>query len=219
MALRKKDHMLSRCLVKWAGSSMFQLSNEQSVYYLTDCLILGDVEDFWDLVNQGLDFDKPGIEDATALHYAAFYKNLDVVIAIIEKKPALISALEIHDKLALTPLEFATWSGSPDIVGYLLDHGAKSISHNALYFAKTFFGSDETVRKGELLLDHGWDRTIKNSEGKTLLDVACSKYNTVLVNHLENYQTVRLPPYGMASHIVDEKALKSSSSVFSSDSS
>ncbi|KAG6882839.1 hypothetical protein C0993_008951 [Termitomyces sp. T159_Od127] len=118
-----------------------------------------------------------------------------------------------------TALDRAIYRHHFDIARYLLDHGARSSSCHALYLAISGFDEPD-LKKVKLLLDHKWDRTLRNDEGKTLLDIARSKNKTELVDLLENYP-LRLPPNGMASHNVDEEVPEpqSPASIFDSDSS
>ncbi|KAG6879492.1 hypothetical protein C0992_002102 [Termitomyces sp. T32_za158] len=205
-ALKSNNHNLSRYLLEWGGN-VFQLDNGWRSF-LFRCAIFGNAQDFHDLVDQGIDLDGHGYDDWTALHFAVFYGNLDVIIALVEQKPALMSALaNWADLSVLTPLDLAaiTLINTPDVVAYLLDHGARSISHDALYCGLLArFESDALLDRVQLLLDCGWNRTVKDNEEKTLLEVAHSKGNITLADHLEHYQTVRLPPYGTAPRMDEE---------------
>ncbi|KAG6877553.1 hypothetical protein C0992_009705 [Termitomyces sp. T32_za158] len=206
-ALRSKHHNLSRYLLKWGGN-LFQLESGWGVF-LRHCAMDGNAQDFHDLLDHGLDLNWHGSGGWTALHYAAFSGNLDVIVALVEQKPALMSARAKWKNVSkLTPADLAviTRRTVADVVAYLFDHGARSISHDALYRGLLArFESDALLDRVQLLLDCGWNRTVKDDEGKTLFEVAHSKGNITLVDHLEHYQTVRLPPYGTTPH-TDEKA-------------
>ncbi|KAG6876253.1 hypothetical protein C0992_000326 [Termitomyces sp. T32_za158] len=205
-ALEKKHPNLSQYLAEWGGH-LFQLDSGGS-NFLRLCAIAGDEQDLHDLVDQGVDLDWHDSRGWTALHYAADRSNLAVVIALVEQKPSLMYATADYMYVsAWTPLDVAVGCCSQDVVAYLLDHGAKSISHNALFHAVVdFFITDIQLNNIEYLLDIGWDRTVRDDDGQTLLDVARSKGNVTLVDHLEHYQTVRLPPYGTTPYTVDEEA-------------
>ncbi|KAG6862452.1 hypothetical protein C0993_002567, partial [Termitomyces sp. T159_Od127] len=167
----------------------------------------GNAEDLTDLIDQGIDLDNQDSNRWSAMHYAASCGNLDIVIALVKRKPALMSAgVTFLGTSSWTALDLAIHNGSSDTIRYLLDNGAKSLSHNALHTAIAHPGLKAALEKIECMLDHEWDRTIKDTEGKTLLNVAQSKHDTALINHSENYQTVKLPPYKMTSHAVDEEA-------------
>ncbi|KAG6889015.1 hypothetical protein C0992_006769 [Termitomyces sp. T32_za158] len=206
-ALRKKNHAISRYLLKWGGK-LFQLESGWSKFSCR-CAMYGDAQDLRHVADQGIDLSFHGSDGCTALHWAASHGNLDCVIALVEQKPALMSALADYMNVsAWATLDFAAMSSRRSgVVVYLLDHGAKSISHNALYYGvQGHLFPYMQLDKIEHLLDSGWDRTVRDADGKTLLDVARSKGNIMLVNHLEHYQTVRLPPYGTTPHTVDEEA-------------
>ncbi|KAG6896774.1 hypothetical protein C0992_006236 [Termitomyces sp. T32_za158] len=206
-ALKKKHHTLSRYFVE-LGGHLFQLNSGWSEF-LGQCAWFGDAQDLHDLVDQGIDLNFHDSAGWTALHLAAFFGNLDVVIALVEQKPAQMSVTaEWIISSAYTPFDVAAECLKWNVVAYLLDHGAKSISHDALYYALRYaFPSSKYLDRVEHLLDRGWDRTVRDACGKTLLDVACSRSEKALVDHLEHYQTVRLPPYGTTPHIVDYEAL------------
>ncbi|KAG6874711.1 hypothetical protein C0992_006907, partial [Termitomyces sp. T32_za158] len=162
--------------------------------------------DFHDLMNRGMDPNCQDLKGWTALHHAVFSGNMDMVIALVEQQPALISAqAELYGISACTVLDFATCFRNSDMVTYLLDHGAKSSSHNSLYHMLHPKFKIHVYRI-EFLLGCGWDRTVKDAEGKTLLDIAHNKNDIALVEHLEHYQTVRLPSYGTILHVGDEEA-------------
>ncbi|KAG6859360.1 hypothetical protein C0993_004030, partial [Termitomyces sp. T159_Od127] len=131
----------------------------------------------------------------TALHYAALSGNLDAVVALSQRKPGLISAQATHI-LSLKPctaLELAFDFGKPNVVAYLLDHGAKP-PPNALHAAVQLYWAhpDKRVATVQLLLDRGWDRTAKDARGRTPLDVVHELNDPrfgAIIEHLKNYQT------------------------------
>ncbi|KAG6893763.1 hypothetical protein C0992_008718 [Termitomyces sp. T32_za158] len=201
-ALQKNCHNLSRYLVEWGGH-LFQLGSGWNDFLLL-CACWGDAQDLHRLVDQGIDLNWHDVQGWTALHYAAFCGNLNVVIALVKQKPALMSApADWMDVSQLTPLDFAVdnYQRNPDVVEYLLKHGAKSISHNALYQYLSKFGHDTLLMKIQFLLDCGWDRTVKDNQDETLLDVAHREGDSELVLLFE--QTVRPPSNETVSHTVD----------------
>ncbi|KAG6889530.1 hypothetical protein C0992_004880 [Termitomyces sp. T32_za158] len=206
-ALRKKHNTLSCCFLEWSGLKLLQSDSKWGKHFLFQCARLGDAKDLCDLVDQGIDLSCLDSHGFTALHHAACEGNLDGVIVFVEQKPALMPVLGkwLLPNSAWTALDVATYRGNSDVMGYLVDHGAKSSFHDVLYLALTNLEFPIFLDNIELLLDHGWDRTVKDANGRTLLDVACSKGNTILAAHLEDYQTVRLPPYGNTSHTMGEE--------------
>ncbi|KAG6886916.1 hypothetical protein C0992_001646 [Termitomyces sp. T32_za158] len=200
-ALKKKNHNLSRYLLELSGY-LFQLDSRWS-NFLSLCACWGNAQDLCDLVNQGIDLNWYASDGWTALHRAAYHANMDVVIALVKQKPTLMYApakwMEVSQ---LTPLDIAAnnFQRKTDVVKYLLNHGAKSISHNALYSASKF-NSCTPLKTTQLLLCCGWDRTAKDNQNETLLDVARRKHDNKLVYFLE--QIDRLPPSGNIFHTVD----------------
>ncbi|KAG6879497.1 hypothetical protein C0992_002108 [Termitomyces sp. T32_za158] len=203
--LRKQHDTLSRYILELGGLRL-QSDSDWSKLFLFVCLDLGDAKDLRDLVDLGIDLNCHDPTGWTALHHAAYRGSLDSVIILIEQEPALVLAVTkwLDPNSAWTALDLATYKGNSDIVGYLVGQGAKSISHDILYAAMANPSSPVELGKVEFFLDHGWDRTVQDTEGKTLLDVAHSEGDTALVDHLKNYQTVRLSPYVKPFHTLDE---------------
>ncbi|KAG6864271.1 hypothetical protein C0993_009136, partial [Termitomyces sp. T159_Od127] len=221
-ALWKRNHTLSHELVDWVKPTLCQSGNKWSPKFLKKCAEYGKAEDVNYLINQEIDLDGLEFRGYTPLHSAAEEGKLDMVIFLVERKPALISAvLNVTfvglDTSPWTALDMAIENHHFDIARYLLDHGAKSASCHALYLAISGFREPD-LEKVRLLLDHGWDRTLGDTEGNTLLDIAKSKNKTELVDLLENYQTVIIRPNEKASHNVDEEAPEPESSTSISDS-
>ncbi|KAG6895463.1 hypothetical protein C0992_001125 [Termitomyces sp. T32_za158] len=203
-ALKKRDHTLSKHLLNWGGPNLFK-SDIESSQHLIKCAQFGNAEDLHDLVNHRIDLNCHDSDGWTFLHYAVFYDNMDMVIALIEQKPDQVFAQAKWKSIPeCTVLEIAILCRNSDMVTYLLDHDAKSSSHNSLYqllYPKYHL----QVSRIKFLLDRGWDRTVKDAEGKALLDIAENKNDKVLADHLKYYQTVRLPPYGTILHVADEE--------------
>ncbi|KAG6882678.1 hypothetical protein C0992_011007 [Termitomyces sp. T32_za158] len=201
-ALRKKHRNLSRYLLE-LSASLFQPDSGWSEFLLK-CAYWGDAQDLHDLEDQGIDLNWHNSKGWTALHWAAYHANMDVVIALVEQKPALISAEANWKGVSqLTPLDIAaiSFQSTPDVVKYLLEHGAKTISYNALYsiWSESIYYSQ--LKSVQLLLNCGWDSAVKDNNNETLLEVAHSRGDRELVEFLE--QTVRLPPSGNIPPTVD----------------
>ncbi|KAG6863693.1 hypothetical protein C0993_010606 [Termitomyces sp. T159_Od127] len=190
-ALKKNNHVLSKHFVIWAVPILQQSGNEWSIEFLARCAEYGNTEDMVDLINEKIDLDNQDVRGWTALHIAAYYGNLNMVTALVEKKRVLMSAVATWLGISSwTALDVAIWRWNPNIVANLLDYGASSSSHDTLHLAITHYGSNDALEKVEYLLVHGWNITTQDNEGKTLLDVACNKGDTALVYFLENYQTM-----------------------------
>jgi hypothetical protein len=93
------------------------------------------------------------ITNQRAIHKAAWKGNLEKVKNIIEKKPEQINVQDIHGK---TPLYYASSQGHPEIVTFLLDHGADIELANSLgerpLTKAVIFNHYSTVK---ILLEHG----------------------------------------------------------------
>ncbi|KAG6901208.1 hypothetical protein C0995_015401 [Termitomyces sp. Mi166 len=200
MAIKRKHHVLSRCLLDWGYPKLLQ-----SEEILLICSTDGDAEDIDNLVDRGMDLNHRRARFGwTALHWAAVSGNLDAVVALVEREPGLVS-VQANNPFPFskkhTTLELAIHSGNSDVVAYLLAHDPNPPS-NALHAAAVVdrIDLDERLELVELLLDHGWDRTLTDTDGMTAIDLARSRgedFNAV-VEYLEHYQTVRLPPYPTA---------------------
>ena len=71
------------------------------------------------------------------------------------------------------------------------DKGADRRS-DALYIASRSGCSDMALIK--VLLDRGWDRTYRDVEGRTTIEIAKADGHRELVEHLESYQTAMISP-------------------------
>ncbi|KAH0583180.1 hypothetical protein H2248_011062 [Termitomyces sp. 'cryptogamus'] len=206
-ALMSKCHALSRCLLNWVGPDLALLSSLTAEFHslLLTCALYGDAEDIHDLVARGIDLSwRANHNSWTALHWAASKGNLNAVTALVEQVPALVFVQANYpDFIGCTALDLAVRNGNSDVVAYLLDHGAHPnvlhVATHPLYWDFCCSHFHKFLAVIEVLLDHGWDRTTKDTYGRTFIGIAHSKqaHNLkTLVEHLENYQTVRLRPYG-----------------------
>ncbi|KAG6901206.1 hypothetical protein C0995_015399 [Termitomyces sp. Mi166 len=197
-AVSSRYHALSRRLLDW-GQPMFRSTRGTPILFA--CAQGGDAENIRDLVNRGINLNHRDSREHgwTALHYAALAGNLDGVIALVERKPGLVSvqAKHLFDSKPCTALDLAIDFGKSNVVAYLLDHGAIA-PPNALHVAVQAYWvhPERHLPMVELFLDRGWDRTAKDADGRTAMDIARSmgpRFRAI-IGHLKEYQTVRLPP-------------------------
>ncbi|NLY31477.1 MAG: ankyrin repeat domain-containing protein [Firmicutes bacterium] len=90
------------------------------------------------------------------------------------------------------PLQRACWGGDYDIVKLLIDNGAdanlvwKGIEGSKSPMMRSVLsGSERTQEIVELLLEHGADKSIKDSSGKTAYDYAVEEDNLELAELLK----------------------------------
>ncbi|KAG6901207.1 hypothetical protein C0995_015400 [Termitomyces sp. Mi166 len=198
-AVEKRYHALSRRLLDWGHPNLLQ-----SGPVLFFCAQRGDGENIRDLVDRGMNLDHHDYDGWTALHHAASSGNINTAVALVEQDPRLISVQtnDIFFKSQYTALELAIKFGKSDVAAYFLDHhGSDHPPSDALQVHVTvgspfILQDSERLETIEFLLDRGWDRTAKDIWGRTPIDIARrSEGYDVVVEHLEHYQTVRLPPH------------------------
>lgn len=197
MAVSKGHHALSRRLLDWGHPNLLRPGRGHQA--LSHCVTEGDEQDVRYLLDRGVDLDHRNVHGWTALHVAARSGNLKATIALVEREPGLISMQAIHP-LSLrtcTTLDLAVESSNPDVVAYLLDHGA-SPSPNALHVAvqSPFTHLERHLAMIEVFLDRGWDRTCTDASRSTPIELARNLGLGGVVEYLEHYQTARLRPYG-----------------------
>ncbi|KAG6877999.1 hypothetical protein C0993_000959 [Termitomyces sp. T159_Od127] len=199
-AVRGRYRALSRRLLDW-GHPLVQSARGRLILFA--CAQKGGAEDIRDLVDRGMDLTQRDRPDGwTALHYAAVCGNLDSVVALVEREPNLI-----YDQAnRRTALDLAITMTKPNVVAYLLDHGANPPSH-ALHVATQLALSnpDGCLPLMAVFLDRGWDRAAKDVHGMTAIDIARGGDCIAIVEYLEHYHTVRLPPISIASLDSDER--------------
>ncbi|KAG6899389.1 hypothetical protein C0993_010662, partial [Termitomyces sp. T159_Od127] len=128
-ALCSRYRTLSRRLLDW-GEHMLQSNWGHDI--LIACAGHGDAEDIRDLVDRGMNLNSHRC-GGTALHQAVTLGNLDAIIALSQREPALLSAQAVVSGDRVTALELAMKYRKPDVVACLLDHGAQT--PNALHDA------------------------------------------------------------------------------------
>ncbi|KAG6875845.1 hypothetical protein C0993_007128 [Termitomyces sp. T159_Od127] len=200
-ALRRRQHTLLQHLLDLGRPLSVQ--SELELEILLFFARLRDAEDIHNLVDQGMnltlcDKSNPGW---TALPEAACHGNLDTVTALSQQEPGLMSqASDYQSQKPRTALEFAIISCKPDVVANFLERGAQappSAFHDAVRLNCPI---DECLEIVQLLLDHGWDRTAKDENGKRPIDYVHDRPDwsdlnkSAIIECLENYQTVSSEP-------------------------
>uniref|UniRef100_A0A8C4U047 Ankyrin repeat and sterile alpha motif domain-containing protein 1B n=1 Tax=Falco tinnunculus TaxID=100819 RepID=A0A8C4U047_FALTI len=106
----------------------------------------------------------------TALHHAALNGHKDIVLKLLQYE----ASTNVADNKGYFPIHLAAWRGDVDIVKILIHHGPSHSRVNeqtekgsALHEA-ALFGKVEVVR---ILLETGIDTNIKDSLGRTVLDI------------------------------------------------
>ncbi|KAG6885410.1 hypothetical protein C0993_002143 [Termitomyces sp. T159_Od127] len=197
--VRSRNHTLSRHLLDWGQPLSVQ--SERNLDVLFACAQCGDEEDIRDLVDRGMNLNLQRSRGWTALHEAARYGNLDAVIALSQREPGLMSQAIVYvSQEPRTALVVAIEHCKPDVVAYLLDHGAQA-PPNAIHTAMRleWFQADERLATVQLLLDRGWDRTAEDTNGKTPIDVAHDwpdfhPDKPAIIKYLKDYPNVRHSP-------------------------
>ncbi|KAG6901404.1 hypothetical protein C0995_012361 [Termitomyces sp. Mi166 len=192
-AIKRRYHALSRRLLDWGHPNLLHYGRGCQVLFF--CAKRGKAEDIRDLLDRGIDLNHRDANGWTALHFAAYSGNLDTVIPLVEREPALISAQTSSFSNSKTALHLAVEQAHSDVVAYLLDHGAIPPPNTIHVAAFSRFVHHLNPCLVVSLLDRGWDRTLKDADGRTPLDIARSEGHHAIVEHLEHYQTARLPSY------------------------
>lgn len=145
------------------------------------------------LADCDVDLKRCGVQKGSALHFAAYNKHLEVVVAILEKAKEqgdayVKSLLQMRDDEKATPLHKAAYSGIGQIVEVLLEHGAEIDAvdmEGATPLHKAAFSAEaETVT---VLLAHGAaiDK-LDNCGGTALFNACYSGSNACIVEFLKH---------------------------------
>ncbi|KNZ72356.1 Ankyrin-1 [Termitomyces sp. J132] len=194
VAIKRRCHVLSRRILDWGYPNLLRYDRQ----VLFHCAKRGKAEDICDLLDRGINIDRRDTNGWTALHFAAYSGNLDVVILLVEREPSLVSIETTLSSNSETALHLAVEQAHSDVVAYLLDHGAIPPPNTLHVAAFPRFVHHLNPCLVVNLLDRGWDRSLKDADGRTPLDIARSEGHHAIVEHLEHYQTVKLPPNPIA---------------------
>jgi len=122
-------------------------------------------------------------DGSSALHVAAYDKNLQLIKLLVEHK----ADVNLKNLKVFTPLHFAVSNGDIDTIKYLVEHGADvnavtSLGGTALYIAAGK-GNLDVVK---YLVEHGADVTKADAEGNTSLEVAEHFKQPAVVEYLSS---------------------------------
>jgi len=119
---------------------------------------------------------------ADEIHEAAKRGELEKVRSLVDGDPALIAA---KDKGGETPLHWAAFSGSPDLVRFLLDKGAAVDAKNARGLTPLVFtAAHGRTQAAGLLIERGADVNVRNPLDMTPLIIAVEQGVVELVKTL-----------------------------------
>jgi hypothetical protein len=122
-----------------------------------------------ELRGDGPPADSAGVDTVRDVWTAAAYGNLDAVKSLIQRDGVDMNAPD--PTFGITPLGWATTTGQPRVVGYLLDQGAdpngRYRDENTPLHTAAFFGRPECA---ELLLKAGAALGARNQRGETPWD-------------------------------------------------
>jgi ankyrin repeat protein len=134
------------------------------------------------LLDLGADVNAAGPEASTPLDDACLKGNPRMVDLLLSRG----AKVNLRTPAGATALHEAALSGNPAVITLLLDRGAeidardRESSATPLHYAVSM-SRREAV---ELLLSRGADRTLRNSRGKTAMDVAVDNGLTEIVELL-----------------------------------
>ncbi|KAG5340080.1 hypothetical protein C0989_002880 [Termitomyces sp. Mn162] len=145
----------------------------------------GDKKDICDLLEAGIDVNHRDHDGWTGLHRAAVFGNLDAVTVLVERERSLIS---VPTHSSLTALDVALEQGHSDVVAYLLDQGADRPPY-ALHVAARL----PQPSMAKVLLDRGWDKKVKDDQGRTPIDIATNDwgYDSQIATFLQQYELAK----------------------------
>jgi ankyrin repeat protein len=139
---------------------------------LFEAATLGEVERIDELLTDVHVFvDERSPDDATALHFAAFFAQPEAATVLLQRGANVRAVSPTFGNV--TPLHSAAAGGSAEIVGKLLVAGADPNARQnggfvALHSAAQL-GDAQMVRD---LLDHGADPQLATDDGRTALSIA-----------------------------------------------
>ncbi|KNZ72017.1 Putative ankyrin repeat protein [Termitomyces sp. J132] len=204
-ALLHKDHVLTKNLLRWCQHEIQQMG----IDIFRQIVEHGNKENISYALNNGLDINWHNDNGYTLLHAAVGQRNLDGVMVLVERNPSLIDiqaqARQFPYSELQTALDMAVESQQHTIVAYLLDNGANR-RPDALHVVTTnsnkWYSNPDLIR---LLLDKGWDRSAKDVEGRTPIDIATANNCDDIVEILESYH-VRVKPKSAVSDALDSQS-------------
>ena len=150
-----------------------------------------------ELIKSGIDLNERGSQGTTALMYAVFLGNKEIVKLLIDNG----ADVNVENDNGLTTLMMAMkGSANKELLNLLLEHGANINTHNsrgqtALMWAVAY----DKIDVVEWLIQHGARVDLKTKDGKTALDLAYEKDKKDIVQLLVKPQGQK--PQGQTSTI------------------
>ncbi len=149
---------------------------------LPDLVEAGNIEAALELIADGVDVNQPSVDGTTALHWAVYRKEVDLVERLLEQGANPDTSNDYY----ATPMTVAAVHGEFDIMKALLEAGGDPESANqdgqTLLMAVTRTGHVDTA---ELLLEHGANVDAReNWGGQTALMWAASQSQPDMVQLL-----------------------------------
>jgi ankyrin repeat protein len=140
---------------------------------IADAAMRGQTTTVLALLKQGVNPNAPQGDGSTALHWAAYHGNLEMMQALLKAGADVKSATRIG---SMTPIYMAAQNGNAPVIDLLLKAGANANEANAngttLLMIASAAGNPEAVRT---LLDHGADPNAKDhTNGQTALMFAAA---------------------------------------------
>ncbi|MBN2135142.1 MAG: ankyrin repeat domain-containing protein [Acidobacteria bacterium] len=179
-------HKLKTCIVlfMFIFASLSLFAADENDFGLPDMFKNKETDKILKLLQQNLELSKTNIGDGdTPLHYAAYYKNLDVVNFIIKDK----TAVDIPNERQHTPLYYAILTGSLEITKLLVEAGADPNAKFEGEIPLVFIaaqGSDTEILK--YMLSLGIDVNISSKYIPNLLYAAAQRGNLESVKFLQS---------------------------------
>ena len=149
---------------------------------MIDAISIGDIERVNYLIESGeKDVNARYRRDNTALMWAAWVGNLDIVKLLVEAK----AELDLQNRIGYTALIKAVWMGRQDVVEFLISVGVKldmqdDAGKTALMWA-AWIGHWGIVRA---LVNAGANISIPDDNGATAVMFAVSEDHTYIANYL-----------------------------------
>ena len=138
---------------------------------LFEAATLGDVARLESLIDGGEQVDARSPDDATALHFAAFFAQPATAKVLVDRGADLAAVSRTFGRV--TPLHNAAAGGSAEVVHLLLEGGADpNARQDGGFVALHAAAQNGDVAMARDLLEHGADAALATDDGRTALSIA-----------------------------------------------